>query len=158
VTDNIKDDIRKRHALPDETELTTADLAGAHQPKSRPAHELLTETESESRGYPAAPVKSDKGSTHAAAVAPAMERETGPLFFQQRSQRTSFSLGRHTSRVRRRAPSRCRASRQFGRRNHERLAEIFADERSKAERCYGRGSHSRELEKNRHSRPERAGG
>ena len=80
MTDEIRDDIRKRHGLPDEAELTTADLVGANQPKPRSAHELLTETESESRDYPVAPVASDKSRTHAAAAAPAMEHESGPLF------------------------------------------------------------------------------
>ena len=50
----MTDDIRKRHGLPDESELTTADLAAANQPKPRAASELVTETEteSESQDYP----------------------------------------------------------------------------------------------------------
>ena len=72
------DDLKKRHGLPDESELTTADLAAANQPKARAASELVTETESQD--YPAMPGARDKSRAHAVAAAPAMERETGPLF------------------------------------------------------------------------------
>jgi hypothetical protein len=70
----MTDDIRKRHFLSDDSvlsdeadaELTTADLAGANQLTPRSA-EVESVIELESVELPAA-------------VAPAMERETGPLF------------------------------------------------------------------------------
>ena len=54
----MTDDIRKRHGLPDESELTTADLAAANQPKPRAPSQLVTETESESQ-YPPVPGAND---------------------------------------------------------------------------------------------------
>jgi hypothetical protein len=141
MTDDIRDDIRKRHALRDETELTTADLAGANQPKPKPAHEFPTETELESQDYPAAAVASDKGSTHAAVVAPApaMERETGPLFSsaeanELRSRWDAIQVGfvdepRHAVEL----------ADNLVAGTMKRLAEIFADERSKLEGQWDQG-------------------
>jgi len=139
MTDDIRDDIRKRHALRDETELTTADLAGANQPKPKPAHEFPTETESESQDYPTAAVASDKGSTHAAVVAPAMERETGPLFSsaeanELRSRWDAIQVGfvdepRHAVEL----------ADNLVAGTMKRLAEIFADERSKLEGQWDQG-------------------
>ena len=138
MQEDIRDDIRKRHALRDETELT-ADLAGANQPKARPAHEFLTETESASQDYPAAPVVSGKGSTHAAAVAPAMERETGPLFSsgeanELRSRWDAIQVGfvdepRHAVEL----------ADNLVAGTMKRLAEIFAVERSKLEGQWDQG-------------------
>jgi hypothetical protein len=145
IRDDMRDDTRKRHILPDETELTTADLAGAHQPAPRPARELLTETESEPRDYPAAtPAASDKGRTHAAAAAataaaPAMERETGPLFSsgeanELRSRWDAIQVGfvdepRHAVEL----------ADNLVAGTMKRLAEIFADERSKLEGQWDQG-------------------
>ena len=144
--DNMRDDTRKRHTLRDETELTTADLAGAQQPAPRPARELLTRTESEPRDYPAAtPAASDKGRTHAAAAAaaaaaaPAMERETGPLFSsgeanELRSRWDAIQVGfvdepRHAVEL----------ADNLVAGTMKRLAEIFADERSKLEGQWDQG-------------------
>ena len=145
IRDDMRDDIRKRHILPDEAELTTADLAGAHQPPPRPAHELLTETESEPRDYPAVPpVASDKNRTHAVAsaaagAAPAMERETGPLFSsgeanELRSRWDAIQVGfvdepRHA----------VEQADNLVAGTMKRLAEIFADERSKLEGQWDQG-------------------
>ena len=75
----MTDDIR-RHGLPDESKLTTADLAAANQPKPRAPSQLVTETESESQHYLPVPGARDKSRINALAAAPTMERETGPLF------------------------------------------------------------------------------
>jgi hypothetical protein len=85
----MTDDIRKRHFPSDETvpsderddELTTADLAGANQLTPRSA-EIESVIELESVELPSATVRSDarRAGTYGAAAAPAMERETGPLF------------------------------------------------------------------------------
>jgi hypothetical protein len=135
----MTDDIRKRHVLPDEPELTTADLAGANQPKPRPAHELLTEMESESQDYPAAPVVSDKSRPHAAAAAPAMERETGPLFSsgeanELRSRWDAVQVG-FVDEPRRAVEQ----ADNLVAGTMKRLAEIFADERSKLEGQWDQG-------------------
>lgn len=138
MTDEIRDDIRKRHGLPDETELATADLVGANQPKPRSAHELLTETESESRDYPVAPVISDKSRTHAAA-APAMEHESGPLFSsgeanELRSRWDAIQVG-FVDEPRRAVE----LADNLVAGTMKRLAEIFADERSKLEGQWDQG-------------------
>ncbi len=139
MTDEIRDDIRKRHGLPDEAELTTADLVGANQPKPRSAHELLTETESESRDYPVAPVASDKSRTHAAAAAPAMEHESGPLFSsgeanELRSRWDAIQVG-FVDEPRRAVE----LADNLVAGTMKRLAEIFADERSKLEGQWDQG-------------------
>jgi hypothetical protein len=142
IRDEMKDDIRKRRILPDETELTTADLAGAQEPAPRPAHELLTDTES--RNYPAAtPMTRDKGLANAAAgataAAAAMERETGPLFSggeanELRSRWDAIQVGfvdepRHAVEL----------ADNLVAGTMKRLAEIFADERSKLEGQWDQG-------------------
>jgi hypothetical protein len=85
----MTDDIRKRHFLSDESvlsderddELTTADLAGANQltPSSAEVDSVI---ELESVELPAAafPANVIRAGSSGAAAAPAMERETGPLF------------------------------------------------------------------------------
>jgi hypothetical protein len=85
----MTDDIRKRHFLPDESvlsderddELTTADLAGASQLTQRAA-EVESVIELESVELPAAALPSNaiRTGSSGAAAAPAMERETNPLF------------------------------------------------------------------------------
>jgi hypothetical protein len=85
----MTDDIRKREILSDEpdAELTTADLAGANQ-RLKPGNveEEIIETESRSVGFPGrqveVPVSTNavRTGTAAVAAAPALERETGPLF------------------------------------------------------------------------------
>ena len=79
----MTDDIRKRHFLPDERddELTTADLVGANQLTPRSA-EVESVIELESVELPAAAFPSNviRTGSLGAAAAPAMERETGPLF------------------------------------------------------------------------------
>jgi hypothetical protein len=85
----MTDEIRKRHFLSDESalsdeadaELTTADLAGASQLTPR-AVEVESEIELESVELPVAAVPSNaiRTGSSGAAAAPAMERETGPLF------------------------------------------------------------------------------
>jgi hypothetical protein len=135
----MSDDIRKRAGLPDEAELATADLAGANQPKPRPATELLTETESESRDYPPARVAGDISRTHAGTAAPAMEHETGPLFSsgeanEFRSRWDAIQVGF--------VDEPCRAvelADNLVAGTMKRLAEIFADERSKLEGQWDQG-------------------
>jgi hypothetical protein len=85
----MTDDIRKRHFLSDETvpsderddELTTADLAGVNQLTPRAA-EVESVIELESVELPAAafPDNAIRTGSSGAAAAPAMERESGPLF------------------------------------------------------------------------------
>jgi hypothetical protein len=85
----MTDDIRKRHFLSDDSvlsdeadaELTTADLAGANQLTPRSA-EVESVIELESVELPAAAFPSNviRTGSLGAAAAPAMERETGPLF------------------------------------------------------------------------------
>jgi hypothetical protein len=110
----MTDDIRKRHVLPDEPELTTADLAGANQPKPRPAHELLTEMESESQDYPAAPVVSEANELRSRWDAV----QVGFVDEPRRAVEQADNLVAGTM---------------------KRLAEIFADERSKLEGQWDQG-------------------
>jgi len=133
----MTDDIRKRHGLPDESELTTADLAAANQPKPRAASELVTETESQD--YPAVPGARDKSRTPAVAAAPAMERETGPLFSgdeanELRSRWDAIQVGfvDEPRRAVERADNLVAGT-------MKRLAEIFTDERSKLEGQWDQG-------------------
>ena len=135
----MTDDIRKRPTVPDETVLTTADLAGANQPKPRPATELVTETESESRDYPASRVAGDHRSTHAAAAAPAMEQEAGPLFSsgeadELRSRWDAIQVG-FVDEPRRAVE----LADNLVAGTMKRLAEVFADERSKLEGQWDQG-------------------
>ena len=135
----MSDDITKRADLPDEADLTTADLAGANQPKPRPATELVTETESESRDYPAARVAGDTSRNHAAAAAPAMEHETGPLFSsgeanELRSRWDAIQVG-FVDEPRRAVE----LADNLVAGTMKRLAEIFADERSKLEGQWDQG-------------------
>jgi hypothetical protein len=137
----MTDDTRKRHGLPDESELTTADLAAANQPKPRAASELVTETESESESqdYPAVPGTRDKSRTHPVAAAPAMERETGPLFSgdetnELRSRWDAIQVGfvdepRHAVEL----------ADNLVAGTMKRLAEIFTDERTKLEGQWDQG-------------------
>lgn len=134
----MTDDIRKRHGLPDESELTTADLAAANQPKPRAASELVTETESESQDYPAVPDARDKSRT-AVAAAPAMERETGPLFSgdeanELRSRWDAIQVG-FVDEPRRAVE----LADNLVAGTMKRLAEIFTDERSKLEGQWDQG-------------------
>jgi hypothetical protein len=143
IRDEMRDDIRKRLISPDEAGLTTSDLAGAHQPAPRPTPELLTETESGPRDYAAVPVASEKGRTHAAAAAaaaaPAVERETGPLFSSGEanelcSRWDAIQVGfvdepRHAVEL----------ADNLVAGTMKRLAEIFADERNKLEGQWDQG-------------------
>lgn len=135
----MTDDIRKRHGLPDESELTTADLAAANQPKARAASELVTETESETQDYPAMPGARDKSRAHAVAAAPAMERETGPLFSgdetnELRSRWDAIQVG-FVDEPRRAVE----LADNLVAGTMKRLAEIFTDERSKLEGQWDQG-------------------
>ncbi len=137
----MTDDIRRRLGLPDESELTTADLAAANQPKPRAASELVTETdsESESQDYPAVPGARDKSRTHAVAAASAMERETGPLFSgdeanELRSRWDAIQVG-FVDEPRRAVE----LADNLVAGTMKRLAEIFTDERSKLEGQWDQG-------------------
>jgi hypothetical protein len=87
----MTDEIRKKHFLSDDSvfpdepdaELTTADLAGVDQFSPRDTEvESVMEVESESVELPIAAVPGHVSRTgsYGAAAAPALERETGPLF------------------------------------------------------------------------------
>ncbi len=84
----MTDDIRKKEILSDQPEgkLTTADLAGASQrPRAGNVEQEIIETESRSVEFPSRQVEVPVSTTvnrtgTAAAPAPALERETGPLF------------------------------------------------------------------------------
>jgi hypothetical protein len=85
----VTDEIRKKHFLSDDSvspeesdaELTTADLAGVGQ-FSRGDTEVESVVEVESAELPVAAVARQVSRTgsYGAAAAPALERETGPLF------------------------------------------------------------------------------
>jgi len=145
MTDDTRDEIRKTRVVPDETELTTADLAGGNPTTARAAHELLTETElPEGPAEPVArDIARDKGrspSAGAAAAAPAMERETGPLFSngeanELRSRWDAIQVGfvdepRHA----------VEQADNLVAGTMKRLAEIFADERGKLEGQWDQGA------------------
>ena len=135
----MTDDIRKRHGLPDESELTTADLAAANQPKPRAPSQLVTETESESQYYPPVQGANDKSRTHALAAAPAMERESGPLFSgdeanELRSRWDAIQVG-FVDEPRRAVE----LADNLVAGTMKRLAEIFTDERSMLEGQWDQG-------------------
>src|SRR5208282_57100 len=85
----MTDEIRKKHFLSEDSvfpaepdpKLTTADLAGANQSARRAAEaESVIEVESVEIPIAAVPGHVTRTGSYGAAVAPAMERESGPLF------------------------------------------------------------------------------